>query len=164
MEILKLNRLETHDRLEHFTKQEFDINECCQDLIKQKPFGEHPFYIFVHARTDDDGVTKRVIWQPRLSRPKSQINSMLFKAYPNTDMIKVIWMIPQKELWNQFRPEKMTYNPTVWESINKFLYNQSMLDRKDPDDLDDKTIDAIYKEISQKAKHDKAKQSSLVVS
>ena len=67
---MKLNRLETHDRYQHLTKQSFDIAECCQDLINQRPFGDHPFYIFAHPRTEEDGVTKRLIWQPRLTKPK----------------------------------------------------------------------------------------------
>jgi hypothetical protein len=69
---MKLDRLDVHDRYEHFTKQDFDIGECCQDLINKRPFGDYPFYIFAHTRTDDDGVTKRLIWQPRLTKPKAR--------------------------------------------------------------------------------------------
>ncbi len=57
---MKINRLDAHDRYEHLTKQSFDIGECCQDLIDKRPFGDHDFYIFAHARTDDDGFTKRL--------------------------------------------------------------------------------------------------------
>jgi hypothetical protein len=152
---MKLDRLETHDRLEHFTKQGFSIGECCQDLINQRPFGEHPFYIFAHARTDDDGVTKRLIWQPRLTKPKSQENSMLFKAYPGTDAIKVIWMIPTSELWDQFTRGKMTENKIVCDSIDAFKYSRHVLDMKEDDDLPDWRIDSIYKELSQNAKQKK---------
>lgn len=114
---MKVDILDAHDRYQHFTKQSFDISECCEDLIKKKPFGDHPFYIFAHARTEEDGVTKRLIWQPRLTKPKAQTNSMLFKAYPGTDMIKVIWMIPARELWGQFEYGKMTQNQTVIEQF-----------------------------------------------
>src|SRR5271167_229156 len=98
---MKINRLETHDRFQHFTSKEFDIGVCIQNLINQRPFGEHAFYIFAHPRTDDDGVTKHMIFQPRLTRPVPQTNSMCFKAYPGTDLAKIIWIIPPRETWEQ---------------------------------------------------------------
>ena len=148
---MKLNRLETHDRYEHFTKQSFDIVACCQDLINQRPFGSHAFYIFAHARTDEDGVTKRLIWQPRLTKPKAQTNSMLFKAYPGTDIVKVIWMIPARELWEQYEKGKITENKIISESIHDFQNNRQKLEQAEDDDLSDEKIEAIYNEISVKA-------------
>jgi hypothetical protein len=145
---MKLNRLETHDRLQHFTKQSFDIAECCQDLINKRPFGEHAFYIFAHTRTEEDGATKRLIWQPRLTKPKAQSNSMLFKAYPGTDVIKVIWMIPAVELWEQYEKGKMTENKTVCDSIQAYKLNRNSLEKKEDDDLPDDKIDDIYRQIS----------------
>lgn len=154
---MKLNRLETHDRYEHFTKQNFDIGECCQDLINQRPFGDHPFYIFAHTRTDDDGVTKRLIWQPRLTKPKAQSNSMLFKAYPGSDNIKIIWMIPDRALWGQYNIGLLTENQLVAESIHDFQFQRSKLERIEDDDMTDEQIDKVYKEISFNAKQAKAK-------
>lgn len=153
---MKLNRLETHDRYEYFTKQGFDIGECCQNLINQRPFGEHPFYIFAHARTDDDGFTKRLIWQPRLTKPKAQTNSMLFKAYPGTDVIKVLWMIPQRELWDQFTKGKMLENKTVVDSIYNYLYKREEMEQKEDDDLNDHQIDDLYRQLALSAKPYKA--------
>ena len=149
---MKVNRLDAHDRLLHFTKQGFDIGECCQDLINKRPFGDHPFYIFAHARTDDDGVTKRLIWQPRLTKPKAQENSMLFKAYPGKDTVKVIWMIPARELWGQYSKGLMTENKTVSESLHDFQYNKKKLEEKEPDDMTDQQVDAIYREIAHNAR------------
>ncbi len=145
---MKINRLETHDRYQHFTKQNFDIGECCQNLIEQRPFGEYPFYIFAHARTDDDGVRKRLIWQPRLTKPEAQTNSMLFKAYPGTDLVKVIWMIPAREMWDQYKRGNITENETVLQSIRDFQNNRLALEAKEPDDLSDEQIDAIYTSMS----------------
>lgn len=150
--MLKINPLDAHDRYQHFTKQSFNISECCQDLVQKRPFGDHPFYIFAHARTDDDGVTKRLIWQPRLTKPKAQTNSMLFKAYPGTDLIKVIWMIPAKELWGQFEYGKITQNKTIVESIEAFKNNRGKLEAKEEDDLSDEAIDKIYQSLSRVAK------------
>lgn len=148
---MKINRLDAHDRLQHFTKQSFDIAECCQDLINKRPFGDHAFYIFAHTRTDEDGVTKRLIWQPRLTKPRAQTNSMLFKAYPGTDLIKVLWMIPAPEMWSQYRRGLLTENKTVCDSIEDFQKNLAKLEEPESDDLSDTQIDAIYREISQNA-------------
>lgn len=150
---MKLDRHDVYDRFAHFTKQEFDIGECCQDLINKKPFGDHPFYIFAHARTHDDGVTKIMIWQPRLTKPLAQTNSMLFKAYPGTDQIRVIWMIPARELWGQYQHGLITQNKTVVESIDNFIYRRGLLEAKEDDDLSDEAIDEIYEEISFYARH-----------
>src|SRR6266478_280067 len=128
---MKIDKLDAHDRFDHFTKQSFDIGECCQNLINQRPFGNHPFYIFAHARTDEDGITKRLIWQPRLTKPKSQTNSMLFKAYPGTDLVKVIWMIPSRELWGQYEKGNVTENKTVKDSIHAFQFDRGTMDMKE---------------------------------
>jgi hypothetical protein len=148
---MKINRLETHDRMQHFTKQSFDIGECCQNLIDQRPFGEHPFYIFAHTRTEED-LTKRLIWQPRLTRPKAETNSMLFKAYPGNDNIKVIWMIPAIELWGQYDKGKVTESNIVCQSIENYKLRKNELERSDPEDLSDDVIDNIYKNIAQQAR------------
>jgi hypothetical protein len=150
---MKINRLETHDRFQHLLKQDFDISACCQDLINKRPFGNHPFYIFAHPRTDDDGTTKRLIWQPRLTKPKAQSNSMLFKAYPGTDIIRVIWIIPDKVLWGQHKKGNITENSIVQESIHNYLNNRGKLEEKEEDDLSDAQIDEIYKQISRGAKY-----------
>lgn len=154
---MKIDPLDAHDRYQQFTQQSFDIGECCQDLIDKRPFGDHAFYIFAHARTCEDGVTKTLIWQPRLTKPKAQSNSMLFKAYPGTDVVKVIWMIPARELWGQYDKGLMTENKTVADSIHDFQFNRKKLEEKEPDDMTDKEIDAVYREISRHAKRQKAK-------
>ena len=171
---MKINRLDAHDRFEYFTKQSFDISACCQNLINQRPFGDHAFYIFAHTRTfgiDEryrlllsgqyaslaEVPEKTLIWQPRLTKPKAQSNSMLFKAYPGSDVIKVIWMLPAEELWDQFIKGKMMENKTICDSIHDFKKNRQKLEEREEDELTNKQIDAIYKEISRDAKAQKAK-------
>lgn len=158
---MKLNRLETHDRFVHFTKQQFDIGECCQEVIKNRPseFGDRPFYIFAHPRTDDDGVTQRLIWQPRLTRPKAQTNSMLFKAYPPTDNIKIIWIIPKRELWSNYAKGMICENKTISDSIQDFKNNRNKLEQPDEEDLDDVAVNAIYATISSNNGHEKKKST-----
>jgi len=142
---MKINRLEAHDRLQHLTKQEMSIGECCQNLIDQRPFGNHPFYIFAHTRTHEDGVSKRLIWQPRLTKPQAQSNSMLFKAYPGSDEVRIIWMIPAIEMWDQYKDGNVTeHEITAW-SIAMFKANKAKLEEKEPDDLSDEEIEKIYR-------------------
>lgn len=153
--MIKLNTLETHDRLQHFKKQDFSISDCCEDLIRSRPFGNYPFYIFAHPRTDDDGVSKRLIWQPRLTKPKAQTNSMLFKCYPGTDVVKIIWMIPARELWPSYQQDKMTECKDILISIDNFLNHRIELEEREDDDLNDLQISEIYKGLSQQAKRKK---------
>ena len=154
---MKIHKLDAHDRLlDLHKKQGLDISECCQDLINKRPFGNHPFYIFAHARTDEDGVTKRLIWQPRLTKPKAQTNSMLFKGYPGTDKVTVIWMIPDRMMWSQYEKGKLTESQVVIDSIDAFENDRGRLEAPDPDDLSDEQIDAIYKSIGQSAKFEKS--------
>lgn len=148
---MKINPLDAHDRLLDFSKKDFDISECVQDLVNKRPFGNHAFYIFVHPRTDDDGVKKRLIWQPRLTKPQAQTNSMLFKAYPGSDLIKVIWMIPDRTTWAQYQKGKLTQNETVFQSIEDFLHNRDKLEQREIDDLPDDEIARVYTEISMDA-------------
>lgn len=152
---MKIDRLDAHDRYQHLTKQSFDIEECCQDLIDKKPFGDHPFYIFAHARTEPDGATKRLIWQPRLTKPKAQTNSMLFKAYPGSDVLKVIWMIPARELWGQYDKNLLTANKTICDSIHDFQFNRNKLEERESDDMTDEQANRVYKEVSFNAKRAK---------
>lgn len=157
---MKLNFFETHDRLTEFKKQSDTISECIKNLIENRPFGETPFYVFSHCRTDDDGYTKRLIWQPRLTKPKAQTNSMLFKVYPGTDTVKIIWMIPVREMWDQYSKDLMTESKTTYDFIQDFQFNRKELEKKEPDDLTDSQIEHIYRNLSQQAR--KAKQDSLV--
>ena len=170
---MKINRLETHDRLQKFKQMNSpDIAECCQDLINQRPFGEHAFYIFAHKRTLDENEridlfrsgkfqylgqvpTHTIIWQPRLTKPKAQTNSMLFKVRPPSDNVEVIWMIPERELWEQYKKDNLTEHQLIVESIHHFEHNRAFLEKKDDDDLSDEQIDAIYRQVSYDAKYNK---------
>lgn len=169
---MKINRLDAHDRFTHLTNQSMDIGKTCQQMINSRPFGDHPFYIFAHKRQlgmDErmaifmegkhqdlaDVPTDRLIWQPRLTKPNAQENSMLFKGYPGTDVIKVIWMIPDKAMWKQYKKGNLTQNKTVVESIYDFQNNPKKLEAKEDDDLSDEAIDVIYAEICRSAKKPK---------
>lgn len=147
---MKVNILDAHDRLLWYHKQANYISKGCEDCIKNRPpeFKNHPFYIWAHARTADDGVTKRLLWMPRLTKPPVETNSLLFKYYPSSDTIKIIWMIPAREMWGQYIQGNVTESQIVSESINKFRHHKKSLSVKESDDLEDSQIDSIYKEIA----------------
>lgn len=178
---MKVDRLEAHDRLLYIQKNQSDeIARCVEAVIKRRPFGNHQFYIFAHKREigmDErfallmngsykslgEVPTHRVIWQPRLTKPKAETNSMLFKAYPGKDEVKVIWIIPEKELWEQYKKGNVTECPDIIESIHKYENDRAALEARDTDDLEDYEIDAIYLEMSQQANSDK-KKSKIILS
>jgi len=145
---MKIKLLDAHDRLEHFKSKTFNIGETCQQMIDSRPFGEHNFYIFAHTRTADDGVTKRLIWQPRLTKPKAQTNSILIKAYVGTDNIKVIWMIPAEEMWAQYEKGKLCESDIIANSIHAYKHDRNKLESKEEDDLTDYQIDCIYRSMA----------------
>jgi hypothetical protein len=85
-QILKVDRLETHDRLEFFINDQWQkITQGAEDCLFKNPDSlalqeQCPYiYIFAHPRTSDDGVNKRLLWQPRVTKPKAQTNSYLFR-------------------------------------------------------------------------------------
>lgn len=143
---MRIDRKDAHDRFEHFTRQGFNISECCQNMLDQRPFGDIPFYCYVHSRTDEDGVTTRLIWQPRLTKPKASPNTMLFKLYP-PDIVKVLWMLPKRELWEQFEKGKMMQNKTVIDSIQAYRSDRKALEAREPDDLSDEQINKVYEAV-----------------
>lgn len=164
--------------LEFKKQSDYISKGCADCIANRpKEFGNRPFYIFAHSRqigqdemvdmftrdhwdahlipgykrkynTIDDVPTSRFLWSPRLTKPVPQENSMLFKAYPPGDNIKVIWIIPAKELWAQYLKGKMTEDSIICESIDKFINNKKELEATEPDDLPDDQIDRIYLEIS----------------
>jgi hypothetical protein len=160
-----VDRLETHDRLKEFSKQKDNITQGCLDCINNRPkeFANHPFYIFVHCRTADDGYTKRLIWQPRLKKPKAQTNSMLFKSYPPGDTIKIIWMIPDRDQWDEYIRGKMFEQQHVADSILAFQLNRKSLEEDEIDDVSESHAQRIYREIAinHKMKLEKQKSDEL---
>jgi hypothetical protein len=148
---MEVDRLETHDRFQHLLKdQSIGLSQGAEDCLKKNELslqlqGHSPYvYLFAHPRTADDGVTKRMVWQPRLTKPKSQTNSYLFRALSKTDIIEVCWLIPPREMWNQYKKGNVTESDIVGWSIWQFQTNRKELELPNPDDLSDERIKAIY--------------------
>jgi hypothetical protein len=139
---MKVNLLETHDRLKHLKKeQSINIFHGAEDCLKHNEdslfFQDHsPYvYLFAHPRTEDNGSTKVMYWQPRLWKPKAQSNSFLFRAISKTDIIEVCWLIPAEELWQQYLLGNITEHELVLWSIGQYCHNRGHLEKDHPDDL-----------------------------
>lgn len=151
---MKINRLEAHDRLKHFKEdQSINIFKGAEDCLKINPLSlqlqdhSHYIYLFAHPRTDDDGVTKVMYWQPRLTKPKAQTNSYLFRAQSKTDIIETCWLIPPGQMWAQYVKGNVTESDVVLWSINEYKFNRENLQASEPDDLPNSRIKEIYKMI-----------------
>jgi hypothetical protein len=94
----------------------------------------------------------KLIWQPRLTKPSPQSNSMLFKVYSPGDQIRIIWMIPKREMWDEYKKKNLTESQIVVESIQLFENNPKLLASKEDDDLSEEKANEIYKQISINAK------------
>lgn len=155
MEIIKkLDTLETHDRLNHVIKEQsvnifHGAEECLKSNAMSLIFQDHShyIYIFAHPRTSDDGVNKRMLWQPRLTRPDPQTNSYLFRAKSKSDEIEVCWIIPPRELWPEYQEGKVTESEIVCWSIDMFVNHRNKLKENHPEDLSDGEIKYIYKQV-----------------
>lgn len=152
---MKISRLEAHDRLISLNRnQAINISQGAEDCLKRNRLSvamqkySSYVYLFAHPRTSDSGLKKRMLWQPRLSKPKAQTNSYLFRARSNSDEIEVCWLLPPREMWGQYRKGNVTESEIVNWSIEQFLYNRYALERKYPDDLEDEKCRDIYRIIA----------------
>jgi hypothetical protein len=155
--ILKVDPLEAHDRLKHLVSEQWNvISQGAEDCLRKNPDSlalqdKSPYiYLFAHPRTHEDGFTKRLLWQPRITKPRAQTNSYLFRANSKTDVVMVCWLIPPKELWEQYKEGNVCESNIVLWSINQFLYNREDLEKPDPQDMPDEKARAIWLEFLKK--------------
>jgi len=153
---MKINRLEAHDRLLHLKQeQSLNISQGCEDCLKKNPLSlalqeRSPYiYIFAHPRTADDGVNKRMLWQPRLMKPEAQTNSYLFRVHSKTDNIEICWLIPPKDMWSQYKKGNVTEHEIVNWSVDQFVNNKKGLEQPEKDDLPENLCQDIYKAVIQ---------------
>lgn len=94
----------------------------------------------------------RILWQPRLTRPEPQENSMLFRAKKGDNSFEVCWIIPQKELWGQNKKGNMLSDDIVEISIHLFRNDKNRLSEPHHEDLPDKRVKQIYQSLKGKKK------------
>lgn len=148
---MKLDLFESHDRYQHLMNdQSINISQGAEDCLKQNPLSlalqrHSPYiYLFAHPRTADDGFRKRMLWQPRLGKPKAQTNSYLFRAQSNSDIVEICWMLPPREMWTEYRKGNVTESNYVAWSIKMFQEKRPILENPFPDDLSEDKIRGIY--------------------
>lgn len=156
---MKIDPLDAHDRLLHFKKDQslnlFDgVNECLTQNKDCVSMQEHfPYvYLFAHPRTAEDGVTKRMIWQPRLMKPRAQTNSYLFRVISKTDLVEIIWLLPPRELWEQYELGKVTESKDIVTSIMNFLHAREALELPHPEDWSEEKIKMKLEDIKANSK------------
>lgn len=174
---MKIDRLETHDRLEELIKdQAINISDGASTCLKANPLSlalqeKSPYiYLFAHPRTlgfdekmniyartggDFSKIPEKVMfWQPRLTKPKAQTNSYLFRAISKTDTIEVCWLLPPEEMWPQYKKGNITEHEIVLWSINQYMNNRANLEAPEPDDLPDDRTKGIYKQVASEMEQD----------
>jgi len=159
---MKIDRLDAHDRLLHFKKdQEVNIYQGAEDCLKKNEDAlfyqsrSSYIYIFAHPRTADDGVTKRLLWQPRLLKPEAQSNSYLFRAISFSDILEVCWIIPPKELWGQYVKSHLCEHEIASWSIDQLIHNKRGLEAASPDDMSEERAKELLLELIEYKKRGK---------
>jgi len=167
---MKVNRLETHDRHQHLIQDQSEtVEQGATDCLKTNKLSlayqeRSPYvYIFGHARTlgfdekmalwssgqfqnFEEIPEKILMWQPRLSKPEPQENSFLFRATSKTDIVEVCWILPPKEMWNQYKKGNVAESSYSEWSIDQYKNNKEQLGAPFPDDLpDDVALDILNK-------------------
>jgi len=152
--VMKLNVLDAHDRLLEIKKKEsITISQGAEDCLKKNPLSlalqeKSPYiYMFAHPRTEPDGNGKRMFWQPRLTKPKAQTNSYLFRAISKSDSIEICWLLPSEDTWGQNKKGNVAENELVEWSINMYKYKKKELEEPHPDDLPEARMKTIYHEV-----------------
>jgi hypothetical protein len=167
---MKVNILEAHDRKKHLIKdQSENIFRGAEDCLRKNSDSlfyqdRSPYvYIFAHPRTADDGVNKRMLWQPRLMKPEAQTNSYLFRAKSHSDLIEVCWLLPPQELWRQYKEGNMLENQDIICSIDNYIYNKKQLEARHSEDLPEERCKQILQELIRNKKFEKlVKQSGKI--
>lgn len=170
---MNLDFFETHDRLLQFKKQSDNISQGVVECIKNVPDSiTCPFYVYGHSRTveNDEKVSilklgekrvpdTRIIWMPVVTKPKAAPNTYLFLSRKNSDVIEIIWMIPKKELWDQYAPGKLCHNENIWVSIQNFIHHRDKLNAPDKNGPTERDVEFFRRTIGHEAEAKKAQKS-----
>jgi hypothetical protein len=84
--------------------------------------------------------TTKALWQPRLMKPRAQTNSYLFRVISNTDLVEIVWLLPPREMWDQYQMGKMTESKDVVTSIMNFLHAREALEMPHEEDWSEDRI------------------------
>jgi hypothetical protein len=166
MENFSLSRNELFDSTQNWKdNSEKNYSECIQNLIMSAPFGAHKFYIFSFIkRVDDASGIKKMIHQPRLTKPEPIPGGTLMRVDPRDPYTAtLLWTLPNDQNFNLYKKGKMYADPFVHECIERFKKNPKEMMRPEVDDLTDEQIREIYKDMSMKQKAKKATAAALKI-
>jgi hypothetical protein len=162
---MKVNRLEAHDRLKYLIEDQSKyVQQGAEDCLKKNPLSlayqdRSPYvYIYGHARTHDNGVDKRLLWEPRLTKPLPQSNSYLFRALSKTDTMEVCWVLPPSETWSQYKKGNVVESDIIGWSIFQYHNKREELGAPFPDDLPDDKCKRILLDIAREMEEEIAKR------
>jgi hypothetical protein len=147
------------------------IEKMIANIVNQDDYlGLSPYiYVFAHKRElglderlllvveglykkIEDTPKARLIWCPRLTKPKAEPNSMLFRIeLARPDYVHTIWILPERHLFSLYKRGKAFCNETIAESIDAYLNEPDKLEKKEFGDLSDENINKIYEAVSQQA-------------
>lgn len=148
---MKLDLFDTHDLFLEFKKNTDLIYEGCMECLKNVPESiNFPFYVYAHSRQigidekmaiiEDPTIPfsqkkadERLIWMPRVTKPRASPNSYLFLIVKRPDLVKICWFLPKEELWPMYDKGKMTYNEEILTSIQNYKYARNQLNEPDKD-------------------------------
>lgn len=169
---MKLNRLETHDRLLHFNNQSEDMGKGISECIANVPEAiKCPFYVYGFGKLvgNDEKVSliiqgqkripsERMIWVPRISKPRASPNSYLFLARKGTDVVETIWMLPRREYWDQYNPGQLFHNEGIWTSIQNYRNCLHRLNAPDVNGPNPKDVELFIRIMGEEAHKRKANE------
>jgi len=153
---MKVNVLDAHDRYIHFIHDQWSVvTEGVEECLKKNSLSlaiQHhcPYvYIFGHFRTHEDGVTRRLVWQPRIVRPEPQPNSFLFRAKSNSEELEICWVLPDEKMWNQYKKGNITEDSDIIQwSIGMYQHKIQELRNPMKEDLSDEKAKQVMLSIA----------------
>lgn len=152
---MKIDVYDAHDRYLHLKNELAEkISQGAEDCLKKNNLSldlqdRSPYiYLWAHPRTTDDHSGKRLLWQPRLTKPTPQTNSYLLRVKSKTDIVEICWFLPPREMWDCYTKGNVTESDIVNWSIDQFTNNRKKLAESHPEDYPDEKIKFIYLQIA----------------
>ncbi len=169
---MKLDRLETHDRLLHFNNQSEDMGKGISECIANVPESiKCPFYVYGFGKLvgEDEKISlilqrhkkipsERMIWVPKIIKPKASPNSYLFLVRKGTDVVETIWMLPRREYWDQYNPGQLFHNESIWTSIQNYINSPHRLNALDANGPTQRDVEHFRKVMGEEAHKRKANE------
>ena len=141
-----MKQMEAFDSIQN-VKENSEKGYCdmVQSIVKQKPFGDHKFYIFQFwKRIDDESGIKKMFHQPRLTKPEPVPGTTLLRVDPqDPETCTIIWTLPNENDFGLYKHGKMFSDPFVFECIEKYQSLERAIDRIQRNLKDCKNVNII---------------------